>query len=166
MPAGTGLSGQFSDIVGRTTLRWRDAVAFTHRFRLDKNNLAFRRNELNATIGDSRSYAMVGYMQLNRGIDTGIEDLRDREELQLGGRLQFARYWSLFGSTVVDLTDQREDPTTLADGYQPVRHRVELLYEDDCIQIGASWRRDYVDTGDKRRGNSFLLRLALKNLGR
>lgn len=166
LPAGTGLSGSFSDIVGRTTLRWGDALALTHRFRLDKNGRAIRRNEVNATLGSSRTYAMVGYLRLNRDINTSIEDLRDREELQLAGRVQFARFWSLFGSTVVDLTDSREDPASLSDGYQPVRHRVELLYEDDCIQIGASWRRDYEDSGDKRRGNSFLLRLALKNLGR
>ncbi len=166
LPVGTGLSGRFSDIVGRTTLRWRNYLALTHRFRLDKSSLAVRRNEINATIGTRRTYALVGYMQLNRGIDTAIEDLRDREELQLAGRLQFARYWSIFASSVVDLTDAREDPAAITDGWQPVRHRAELLYEDDCIQIGASWRRDYVDTGDRRRGNSFLLRLALKNLGR
>jgi LPS-assembly protein len=41
-----------------------------------------------------------------------------------------------------------------------------LLYDDDCIELGLTWRRDYDQTGDARGGDSFLLRLALKNLGR
>jgi len=30
----------------------------------------------------------------------------------------------VFGSTVIDLTDAKEDPLTLADGYEPVRDRL------------------------------------------
>ena len=166
LPDGTGLSERFSDIVGRATIRYRDFVSITNRFRLDKDNGAVRRNEITATLGSRKTYAFVSYLRLNRDIDQTIEDLRDREEVQIAARLQFARYWSLFGSAVVDLTDRREDPTSLADGYEPVRHRVELLYEDDCVEIGVSWRRDYVAAGDARRGNRYLFRLALKNLGR
>ncbi len=166
LPNGTGLSDHLSDIVGRTTIRWRDFIALTHRYRIDKDNGSIRRNEINATVGSRKTYVTVGYLRLNRDIDTAIEDLRDREEIQLAGRIQIARYWSLFGSTVIDLTDQHEDPTSQADGYDPVRHRIELLYEDDCFQLGLSWRHDYELTGDARRGDSFRIRLAFKNLGR
>ena len=164
--SGTGLSDRFSDIVGRTTVRWRDFIALTHRFRLDKDSGAIRRNEINATIGGRSTYVTASYLRLNRNIDTAVEDLRDREELQFAARVRFARFWSLFGSTVVDLTDKREDPLVTADGYEPVRHRLELVYEDDCVQLGVSWRHDYERAGDARRGNSYRLRLALKNLGR
>jgi len=166
LPNGTGLSERFSDIVGRTTIRYKEFVSLTHRFRLDKDNGAIRRNEINATIGSYKTYVQAGYFRLNRDIDPSIEDLRDREEIQLAARVQFARYWSLFGSTIIDLTDKSEDPSSPADGYEPVRHRVELLYDDECVQIGISWRRDYDSTGDVRRGNTYLFRLALKNLGR
>jgi LPS-assembly protein len=166
LPEGTGLSGRFSDIVGRATIRYRDFVSITDRFRLDKDSGSIRRNEITATIGSRKTYVFASYLRLNRDIDPTIEDLRDREEVQLAARIQFARYWSLFGSTIVDLTDKREDPTSTADGYEPVRHRIELLYEDDCIQVGISWRRDYIPTGDARAGNRYLFRLALKNLGR
>ena len=166
LPDGTGLSERFSDVVGRVTVRYGDFVSFTDRFRLDKDNGAIRRNEVTATVGSRKTYAFVSYLRLNRDIDQTIEDLRDREEVQLAARVQFARYWSIFGSTIVDLTDAREDPTSIADGYEPVRHRIELLYEDDCIQVGVSWRRDYIPTGDARQGNRYMFRLALKNLGR
>ena len=166
LPSGTGLDDRWSDFVGRTEVRWREFVSFTHRYRLDKDGLAIRRNEVDATVGTRRTYASVGYLRLNRDIDTLFEDLQDREEVRVGGRVQVARYWSVFGSAIVDLTDRDEDPLSLSDGFDPIRHRLGVAYDDDCLTLGLTWKRDYEDTGDARRGNSFLLTLAFKNLGR
>jgi LPS-assembly protein len=166
LPSGTGLSGRFSDIVGRTNVRVGRLVNFVHRFRLDKDSFALRRNEIDATIGGRRTYATIGYLRLDRNIDPAIEDLRDREEIRFGGRVSFARYWSIFGSTVIDLTGRREDPLSVADGFDPIRHRLGISYDDDCIELGLTWRRDYETSGDARRGNTFLIRVALRNLGR
>jgi len=165
-PPGTGLSGRFSDFVGRTNVRVGRLVSLTHRFRIDRDSLALRRNEIDATVGTSRTYLTAGYLRLDRDIDPAIEDLRDREEIRLGGRVHFARYWSVFGSTIIDLTDRNEDPFSIADGFDPVRHRLGILYDDDCIELGLTWRRDYESTGDARKGNTFLIRVALRNLGR
>ena len=68
LPDGTGLSDRFSDIVGRTELRVRDFVSITHRYRLDKDSFAIRRNEVDATIGSRSTYLLVGYLRLNRNI--------------------------------------------------------------------------------------------------
>jgi LPS-assembly protein len=165
-PDGTGLSGRVSDIVGRTEIRYHDFVSITHRYRLDKSNLAIRRNEVDASVGSRSTYILVGYLRLNRNIDPTLEDLRDREEVRLGARVQVTKFWSVFGSTVIDLTDRNEDPLSLANGFDPVRHRLGFQYEDDCLRLGVTWKRDYQDTGDARAGNSFLLTLAFKNLGR
>lgn len=165
-PDGTGLSDRLSDIVGRTTVKYGDLVDLTYRYRLDKDNFAIRRNELDFTVGSRQTYVTAGYLRLNRDIDPTLEDLRDREEIRLGARLKFARYWSVFGSTVIDLTGRSEDPLSLSDGFDPVRHRLGIVYDDDCLELGVTWRRDYEGTGDARQGNTFLLRLAFKNLGR
>ncbi len=165
-PRGTGLNERFSDIVGRTTLKYGRKLSLVHRFRLDKDSAAVRRNEVDAVFGGRQTYATIGYLRLDRDVNLGLEDLRDREEIRLGGRVRFANHWSLFGSAVVDLTNAREDPLSDADGYEPVRHRLGIAYDDDCIEIGVTWRRDYDTTGDFRRGNTFLFRVALKNLGR
>jgi LPS-assembly protein len=165
-PEGTGLNSRLSDIVGRATIKYRRILSLTQRFRLDKDSLAVRRSEVDATIGSDTTYATIGYLRLNRNIGPQLEDLRDREEIRLGGRVQLTRYISIFGSTTIDLTDASEDPVNLADGYQPVRHRLGIAYTDDCLDIGFTWRRDYDSAGDARRGNSFLLRLAFRGLGR
>ena len=165
LPDGTGLSDRMSDIVGRVSVRYKDFVSLTHRFRLDKDSLAVRRNEIDATIGSKKTYVMAGYLRLNRNALASLEDLQDREEVRLGGRLQFARFWSVFGSTVIDLTGRKEDPTSVADGFDPVRHRLGIAYEDDCLTLGITWRRDYQANGDARKGNGFQLRLAFRNIG-
>ena len=165
-PEGTGLTDRLSDIVGRTRIRFGRFIDLTHRFRIDKDNFAPRRNELDLTIGSDQTYAQIGYLRLNRNISDAIEDLRDKEELRLAGRLKFARYWSVFGATVLDLTGKAEDPLSLADGYEPVRHRLGITYEDECLELGLSWKRDYERVGEFKKGSTFALRFALKGIGR
>jgi len=165
-PEGTGLTDRWSDIVGRTRIRFGRFIDLTHRFRFDKDNLAPRRNEVDLTVGTDQTYAQIGYLRLNRNISSTVEDLRDKEELRLAGRLKFARYWSIFGATVLDLTDKKEDPLSLADGYEPVRHRLGITYEDECLELGLSWKRDYERVGEFKKGSTFALRFALKGIGR
>ena len=165
-PEGTGLTDRLSDIVGRTRIRYGRFIDLTHRFRLDKDNLAVRRNEVDLTFGSEQTYAQIGYLRLNRDIDPTIEDLRDKEELRLAGRILFQRYWSIFGATVLDLTGKGEDPFSLSDGFTPVRHRLGISYEDECLELGLTWRRDYERLGTFRKGSTFALRLSLKGLGR
>ena len=165
-PEGTGLNDPVSDIVGRTRIRYGRLIDITHRYRLDKSNFAVRRNEVDLTIGTQQTYAQIGYLKLNRDIDPTIEDLRDKEELRVAARVLFRRYWSIFGATVIDLTDRREDPLSEADGFQPVRTRLGIQYEDDCLQLGVTWRRDYEQVGAFRQGSTISLHLAFKGLNR
>jgi len=165
-PEGTGLTDRASDIVGRTRVRFGRLIDITHRYRIDKSTFTFRRNELDLTIGSEQTYAQIGYLRLNRNIDPAIEDLRDKEELRVAGRVKFRRYWSIFGATVIDLTDKTEDPFSLADGYTPVRNRLGIAYEDECLELGLTWRRDYEHIGAFRKGSTFGFHLALKGLGR
>jgi len=164
-PDGTGLNEQFSDWVGRTEVRYRDYLKFTHRFRFDKDTFGVRRNEVDATVGSDATYVELGYLRLDRDIDLSFEDLQDREEVRAAGRWEFMRYWSVFGSAVVNLTDREEDPTFTSDGFEPLRTRLGFAYADDCLELGFTWRRDYIELADAQRGDSFSFHFALRNLG-
>jgi len=78
LPDGTGHSDRLSDIVGRTRVRFGRLFDLTHRYRLDKDNFAVRRNEVDLTVGTDRTYAQIGYLRLNRDISAAVEDLRDK----------------------------------------------------------------------------------------
>lgn len=165
VPDGTGLGAKVSDIVGRTEIRFRDIIKLTERFQLDKNTLEVRRNEIDATIGNHRTYVEVGYMALNRSIPTTYEDLQDNKELLASARAAITRYWSVFGSAVVNLTTKQDDPVNGSNGFEMLRHRLGVAYTDGCLDLAFTWRRDYVTTGDVVRGNSYLLSLSLRNIG-
>lgn len=165
-PEGTGLTGRWSDIVGRTTIKYGRFIELTQRYRIDKNNFAVRRNELDLTVGTAQTYAQVGYLKLDRDIDPTIEDLRNHEELRLAGRVLVRRHWSIFGATVIDLTNRSEDPASAANGFQWVRNRLGIEYSDDCLDLGVSWRRDYEVIGTFRKGSTFALHIALKGISR
>ena len=92
--------------------------------------------------------------------------MRDKEELRLAGRWQIHRYWSVFGSTVLDLTDEDEDPLSLADGFEPVATGSGITYEDECLELGVAWKRDYERIGEFRKGSTFSINFALKGIGR
>ena len=108
-PDGTGLDRPLSDIVGRTRVRYGRFIDLTHRFRVDKDNLAVRRNELDLTVGGERNLCadrLSAPQPRHRRRRSRI--LRDKEELRLAGRIKFARYWSVFGSTVSTSPDRRK----------------------------------------------------------
>ena len=67
--------------------------------------------------------------------------------------------------TLFGKADPDEDPVFQPDGFQPIRTRLGVAYSDDCIEFGATWRRDFIDAGDARRGNAFQVFFALRNLG-
>ena len=160
---GTGFRGRVSDVVGRTSLKIGRLVELTHRFRLDKDNFAVRRNEIDLTLGGRRSYVSAAYIRLNRNVT--LEDLEDRQELRVAGRVAIARYWALFGNAIIDLTTKAENPLANGDGFRGIRHRVDIQYEDECFRFDIGWRRDYVGDRDFRPGNNFQISIAFKTLG-
>ena len=161
---GSGLSGQFSDIVGRNTLQYRDLFSVTQRFRLDSTSGKVRRNEIDITAGTSQTYLTVGYAYFNRNI--AVENLVDFQEVRAGARIALSRFWSAYGSVIIDLTTKSQEPTTIANGFEPIRHRLGVQYEDSCFRFGVTWRRDYISDRDFRAGSSYIFTIAFKNLGR
>ena len=54
---------------------------------------------------------------------------------------------------------------TTNDGWQPIRARLGVSYTDECFNFGVTWKRNYIDNPNARRGNTILFTLALRNLG-
>ncbi|MEM7568305.1 MAG: LPS assembly protein LptD [Pseudomonadota bacterium] len=152
-PQGTGLEGNFSDVVGRVSLRVSDWLTVRNRFRIDKSNLAVRRNEVNATVGTDRFSVTLGYEQLNR--NPGPDLPSDREELRLASRLRINQNWQVTASTVQDLTSGRDSVT----------NRAALIYTDECLEFQLNYRRNFTADRDVEPGTAVTFRIVLRNLG-
>ena len=108
-PDGTGLTDRFSDIVGRTRVRYRPAdrphPPLPRRQGQSRGPPQRDRPDRRHRPDLCRRSAICGSTATSTAT---VEDLRDKEELRLAGRVKFARYWSVFGATVLDLTDARK----------------------------------------------------------
>ena len=61
LPVGTGLSDNFSDIVGRADISPSQNFILQYRFRLDHDNLELRRSEVSASLGPRPLNLNIGY---------------------------------------------------------------------------------------------------------
>ena len=154
----------FSDIVGRTRIRYGRFIDLTHRFRLDKDNFAVRRNEIDLDRRQRRR--PMPRSAICGSTATSIRRSRicaTRRSCALAGRVLFHRYWSVFGATVHRPHRQERRPAVAG---RRVGSRCAtgsaFEYEDECLELGLTWRRDYERIGAFRKGSTFALHLALK----
>lgn len=152
-PEGSGLSGNFSDFVGKWDLSVKGLMRLAHRFRFDKDNFVLRRNEVDAYVGDDENWLSVGYFQLNR--DREEQGLEDREEVRMAGNVKLKQYWYLHGDVTQNLTDDSHG----------IGHSIGIKYIDDCLEIGLAWRKSYTFDRDIVPGSTFLFKIRLKQLG-
>lgn len=152
-PQGSGISGKFSDIVGRWDIGLGANIDIAHRFRLDKDTLRIRRNEIDASIGNQNNRITIGYFQLNRNRE--LEGLVDREEIRASAQFRIKSSWSFFGNITQDLTD----------GRRPVAHGAGVMYRDECLEVSLAWNKNFTVDRDIVPGSSFNFRIRLKHLG-
>lgn len=166
LPAGTGLSGGTSDVVAAATLRVdRDWRLLVHT-RVDDKSAELRRLDVEGSWSTGPADVLVSYTKIDRGDAARIgADFPNYQDVALAMRLRFAKYWTATGGTVINLRQSGDEPLTFEDGFQPVRRRFGLSYDDECISIGVSWKREYDPTGNAS-GDNFKLRFSIKTLGR
>jgi LPS-assembly protein len=161
-----GLGGRTSDVVADASLRVGKRWQFSGHARFDDRSGVLRRVDAQASWSAGPAEPFVSYSQADRGDVAGSgERIADYEEVAAGLRLRVARYWTASGGTVVNLQKRGDDPLSFGSGFQPVRQRLALDYDDDCVSIGLVWRREYDTTGNAG-GNTFRLRFVIRTLGR
>lgn len=152
VPADSGVDKNFSDYVGRIDFRPGELLDLSYRFRLDREELVFRRSDLFASFGPDRLRFDVGWLRLSDE-PTGLGP-RAREELRAGVRLQLLDDLALAARTRRDLNEDRT-----------VSNMFGLLYTHPCFVLVAGVEQRFTRTGDLERETSFKIRVALADLG-
>lgn len=148
--AGSGETGNSSDIVGRASLKFPH-LNFTDRFDLDRGNGTLKRHEIYVTGTYDRSSLQISYVQLPpEAVTLG---LGSRQEANIQGDLNFYQNWQAFAAIRRDLQAGKMLDTEFG-----------LGYEDECVAISLAYRRRF--TFDTLLGvppsTSFILRFSLK----
>lgn len=150
---GSGLESQFSDFVGRIELAPSANLGLAYRFRLDKDDLEFRRNEIEAVLGPPDLRLTLSYLGLDDKAGA-VEDPEGREEISLGGLARFLQSWTLSAEARRDLN-----------GAGFVSAGGSLIYEDECVTLGLRVQRRFTSDRDAPADTSFLLVVKLRHLG-
>jgi LPS-assembly protein len=148
----TGLDEKLSDYVGRIDLTPTDWLDLRYRFRLDKNDLTYVRNELGVAVGPPRFRFDVGYLMLED--DPALQSLREREEIRGGVSLGVSESLSLRATTRYDLAEDRT-----------VSQQFGLVYTHPCLQLAAGVERRNTSDRDAEDSTTFSLRVTFKYLG-
>lgn len=138
-----------SNIVERFTIKFPPHFSLTHRADIDQSTGKFLRNEvyLNGTWG--RSSFEVSYLKLAQQEPT--LDLPSREEVNGQATVGLFGNWLVFAAAQRDLENDRMIGDELGIGY-----------DDECLGISLSYRRNYTTDRDLPPSTSILLRFNLK----
>jgi len=148
----TGLGEKSSDYVGKTVLSPLPLIDLTHRFRLDKDDLSFRRNEVDLGVGTEDYSLKVGYLRLAAELsESGLEE---REELNAETQLKITDNWSFRASGRRNLVED-----------EMVRAQASFVYEDECTNFEIAIRRRFTRFRDIEPATSIFFRVRLKTLG-
>tara|TARA_R110002072_G_scaffold72758_18_gene173757 strand:- start:1397 stop:3583 length:2187 start_codon:yes stop_codon:yes gene_type:complete len=155
----TGLVDHFSDIVGRVEISPTRFVNALYRFRLDKDDFAPRRNEVEASVGVPALRINVNYLSIDQQNLTDIldpeDEFRDREEITVGFTSQVTERWRFGANTRRDLTG----------GGGALRHGAFLSYEDECFEFQMDYARTFTRDRDVKPSDTILFRVVFKTLG-
>jgi LPS-assembly protein len=151
-PEGSGLEDRVSDIVGRIDLRPLELLDVGYRFRLDKTSLAFRRSDLSLAFGPPRLRFEVQYLRLSDELPD--EDLRRRQELVAGVRLQMLDSLAVGVRTRRDLEEDRTVTTQYG-----------LVYTNPCLVLVAGLEQSFTRRGELDDEVSFKVSVTFRGLG-
>jgi LPS-assembly protein len=149
---GSGLETDRSDYVGRVTVNTGTGVAVTGRVRMDDDNFALNRGEVNAigTFGDT--IASLGYAYIRESAAAGI--FESRQEISGAAKLEVVDRWSVLGSLSYDIENQ-----------SPVTRSLGLAYSDECFDISAVYSETPERYSDLVTGRQVFVRINLRTLG-
>ncbi len=148
----SGLENERSDFVGRIDLRPGKYLDLVHRFRLDRDDLHFRRNEVALVAGTDDYNLELGYVRL--ADDQITSALGTREEINLRTHLALANNWAFQAGGRRDLEN-----SLMINSY------AGLVYEDECTEIELSYRRRFTRDRDIAPSTALMLRVRLRHLG-
>ncbi|MCK5425597.1 MAG: LPS-assembly protein LptD [Emcibacter sp.] len=154
-PIGSGFEGKSSDFVGRMDLTLGDYIDYVHRFRLDKDSLRLRRNEMILSGGTKKVRVSVRFLDLDRETtDLTNTELENIKEFGTGFQYLVTDRWTVHGSWVHDLLKN-----------DTISYDAGIKYKNECLEFGLGFERRLTSDRDITPSSTIHLRLVLKHLG-
>ncbi len=149
--------GYFSDFVGRFYANPHEYLDFNYRFILNKEDYDLDYSELSTRIGSNVLNANIGYIYLNDYDNPVFSrfDRGERKELYLSVNMALTEHWALGVYNRQDLTDNGGS----------LEYGGILTYEDECLILATSLRKDNSNDPRYKGSFEFTVDFFLKTLG-
>ncbi len=151
-PTDSGLDNERSDYVGSIAISPSPWFEMLHRFRLDRQDLGYRRSEVDLNAGPSRFRVGIGYVRLARELNVAALD--SREEIAASLRAQFDENWWMTAFTRRELGQN-----------STIGSNAGLFYKDECLVFGVIYDRRYTRDREIQPSSSINFKISLLNLG-
>jgi LPS-assembly protein len=177
VPPGSGMDQRLSDIVGRVVLAPSSYLDLVYRFRLDKETLGNRGQEVALSAGPpnlklSTSFLLIPAEQPSQLITvpgSGNTILYGkREQLSVGVTAKLTRYWSLLASETINLSNA----TNVVNGIvtpqassTSLQSSIQAIYQDECMAFIAAASQSAIRNGDITPGYAVTFSVVFKNIG-
>ena len=155
MQENSGISEKFSDFVGNIALRPSGLVRFSSTFSLDQENfslknayssLIFRVDQNQLSISNIHSPVILD--------ENGATEIEGKNQYSISYNHKISEFWSFTSSTTFDKKVKVK--------YNNINSKIK--YEDECVGISFSWRRQYTHNREDPTSNSFLFLFSLKEI--
>ena len=150
--ASSGMDEHFSDYVGRVTYTNNDYFYANYRFRLDKDNAKFKRNEVGYTIDTEYLDVSTTYTFID-----GLSGAVDRQEIYSNVKTKIDDNWSLLADVRRNLDNDNNQGWVHASG--------GFEYTNDCFTSQVHLRREFIRDRDVEPSTEILFQIVLKNIG-
>ena len=177
LPPGSGANDRLSDVVGRVTLSPSSYLDLIYRFRLDKDTLDNRLQEVGVYAGPATFRLGLSYLLMPAEIPSEVITVPGsgqtilygkREQLNLNATVHLSQYWSLVGLETLNLSNS----SNIVDGIvtpqsdsASLNASLSLLYQDECMGFIATFSQSGIRDGDVTPGYGVLLSVVFKNIG-
>jgi len=148
----SGLESERSDYVGRIDLRPGRYLDVIHRFRLDRDDFHFRRNEVSLWAGTEDYNVEIGYARL--ADDQIASTLGSREEISARTYLTLSDSFSFRAGARRDIENDAM-----------INSFAGLIFENECTELELSYRRRFTRDRDIEPSTAVMLRVRLRTVG-
>jgi LPS-assembly protein len=152
-----------SDYVGRLQLDFSNAVILTYRYKLDKDSLNNKSNEIESLFNYQKAYLLINLLYYKDNLV--INEMRNRRELYLETGFKDYNKFSASINGRKNFSSKQDNPNTSFDPNGFISFGGKIQYDDECIVYSLRVDKDYTKNNDKKANTSFWFKVTLKNLG-
>jgi len=146
-PFTNDLDSYFSDYVGKLGFTY-DPFMIAYRFRLDKEDFAAKRQEVDTSFAYDPFLFSLSYLSLNND-----PSLADKETVTASANARLSKHWTLAMSGSEDL-----------ELHQITGTNAGLIFTNECTSVATYLGRTYTRDRDIKPSTTVLFRISLKNL--